>query len=313
MIVWSASLFWLIPINFWSRISSPARKSNYTFNDFTAFYNDTARYNEFKCETSFEKNKSFKIITTIFNFYVPLLGIIYIYSKIFMIVRSRSKSEWIIRNQLKAKKMAHKSPSFKNSNRIDSNSIKSDQQNRLRRPLSKQRTLRNPLLKELSQSDEIRQSLKLKYRRNAIGKFNLTRSSEKTHKSTLDLEVLGQANNGIEVKFKRFCLVKQDSVSPGLKHQIRAARQLGFLLLAFLSFWMPYFFIFLVVAFCSDCIPEHVSTFCVWLGYINSACNPILYPLCNNEFKIAFRKMFGLAPIEPTRRDLIKIMSQSKK
>lgn len=85
--------------------------------------------------------------------------------------------------------------------------------------------------------------------------------------------------------------------SPRLKQQIKAAKQLGILLLAFLITWMPYSITFIVVAFCSNCVSENVSTATLWLGYINSSINPILYPLCNSSFKNAFRKMFRMSPV----------------
>lgn len=79
-----------------------------------------------------------------------------------------------------------------------------------------------------------------------------------------------------------------------LSKQIKAARQLGILLGAFLITWMPYFVVFIVVAFCPTCVSDNIYTVTIWLGYFNSAINPILYPLCNSAFKHAFRKMFHL-------------------
>lgn len=55
--------------------------------------NTSFQENDFECQTEFETNKSFKIITTFFNFYVPLLGMVLIYTKIFFSIKSRSMSE----------------------------------------------------------------------------------------------------------------------------------------------------------------------------------------------------------------------------
>jgi histamine receptor H1 len=62
---------------------------------------------------------------------------------------------------------------------------------------------------------------------------------------------------------------------------------------AFVLCWLPYFVLFTVIAFCSDCVNPIVHTATIWLGYINSTFNPILYPLCNTNFKRAFKKMLG--------------------
>ena len=55
--------------------------------------NITSHDDNFACQTEFETNKSFKIITTFFNFYVPLLGMVLIYTKIFLSIKTRSMSE----------------------------------------------------------------------------------------------------------------------------------------------------------------------------------------------------------------------------
>ena len=30
-----------------------------------------------------------------------------------------------------------------------------------------------------------------------------------------------------------------------------------------------------------------------WIGYLNSTLNPFLYPLCNQQFRVSFRRMFA--------------------
>jgi hypothetical protein len=78
-----------------------------------------------------------------------------------------------------------------------------------------------------------------------------------------------------------------------LQKEKKAARQLGVIMSAFVLCWLPYFVLFMVIAFCSDCVNPVVHTASIWLGYINSTLNPILYPLCNTNFKRAFKKMLG--------------------
>ncbi|KAJ9598619.1 hypothetical protein L9F63_010689 [Diploptera punctata] len=82
-----------------------------------------------------------------------------------------------------------------------------------------------------------------------------------------------------------------DSESVVLQKEKKAARQLGVIMSAFILCWLPYFVLFMVIAFCSDCVNPIVHTATIWLGYINSTLNPILYPLCNTNFKRAFKKM----------------------
>lgn len=71
----------------------------------------------------------------------------------------------------------------------------------------------------------------------------------------------------------------------------KAARQLGVIMCAFMVCWLPYFIMFLVVAVCPTCTGDSLNNVTLWLGYINSTLNPVLYPLCNVKFRRAFARM----------------------
>ncbi|KAF4533452.1 hypothetical protein B566_EDAN001178 [Ephemera danica] len=79
-----------------------------------------------------------------------------------------------------------------------------------------------------------------------------------------------------------------------LQKEKKAARQLGVIMGAFVLCWLPYFVLFMVIAFCGNCVDPKFHTATIWLGYVNSTLNPILYPLCNANFKRAFKRMLGL-------------------
>lgn len=69
----------------------------------------------------------------------------------------------------------------------------------------------------------------------------------------------------------------------------KAAKQLGFIIAAFLLCWIPYFIVYMVMAFCRDCVHHDLHMFTIWLGYFNSTLNPFIYPLCNGNFKRVFK------------------------
>ena len=73
----------------------------------------------------------------------------------------------------------------------------------------------------------------------------------------------------------------------------KAARQLGVIMCAFIVCWLPYFIVFLVVAGCQECVDDTLFRITLWLGYVNSTLNPVLYPLCNANFRRAFAKMLA--------------------
>lgn len=79
-----------------------------------------------------------------------------------------------------------------------------------------------------------------------------------------------------------------------LNSQIKAARQLAILLSAFIITWLPYFVSFMVIALCPRCVPVEFMTITTWLGYTNSAINPVLYALSNSSYKNSFKRMLNL-------------------
>ncbi|XP_068451190.1 histamine H1 receptor [Clinocottus analis] len=74
----------------------------------------------------------------------------------------------------------------------------------------------------------------------------------------------------------------------------KAAKQLGFIIAAFLLCWIPYFITFMVMAFCRECVHHDLHMFTIWLGYINSTLNPFIYPLCNGNFKRVFKNILNM-------------------
>ena len=85
-----------------------------------------------------------------------------------------------------------------------------------------------------------------------------------------------------------------------LAKEKKAATQLGVIVGAFIICFLPYFTLFMVVAYCGNdqCVDSRVFTITVWFGYFNSTLNPILYPLCNANFKTAFKRMLRMEVTE---------------
>lgn len=79
-----------------------------------------------------------------------------------------------------------------------------------------------------------------------------------------------------------------------MNRERKAAKQLGFIMAAFILCWIPYFIFFMVIAFCESCSNQHVHMFTIWLGYLNSTLNPLIYPLCNENFKKTFKKILHI-------------------
>lgn len=72
----------------------------------------------------------------------------------------------------------------------------------------------------------------------------------------------------------------------------RATMILGLIMAAFILAWLPFFVIYVLGALCKRCdISGTVFAVAFWLGYCNSAVNPIIYTIFNRDFRKAFRKI----------------------
>jgi len=75
----------------------------------------------------------------------------------------------------------------------------------------------------------------------------------------------------------------------------KAARTLAVITGTFVLCWLPFFIIAILRPFCGDhChYPEPLVSVIVWLGYVNSLLNPIIYTVFNADFRSAFRKILS--------------------
>nr|CAD7199583.1 unnamed protein product [Timema douglasi]CAD7410677.1 unnamed protein product [Timema poppensis] len=82
-----------------------------------------------------------------------------------------------------------------------------------------------------------------------------------------------------------------------LSKERRAARTLGIIMGVFVVCWLPFFLMYVILPFCPYCCPsDKFINFITWLGYINSALNPIIYTIFNLDFRRAFKKLLHIKP-----------------
>ncbi|KAM3726934.1 Tyramine receptor [Dirofilaria immitis] len=73
----------------------------------------------------------------------------------------------------------------------------------------------------------------------------------------------------------------------------RGVKVFGIILGCFAICWTPFFIMYVVVQFCSSCkVDPHIWMFITWLGYSNSAMNPIIYTVFNHDYQNALKGLF---------------------
>lgn len=115
--------------------------------------------------------------------------------------------------------------------------------------------------------------------------------SQKSHAETPAIAVVNAKKPGAVYQF----IEEKQRIS--LSKERRAARTLGIIMGVFVVCWLPFFLMYVIMPYCPKCCPsEKLMNFITWLGYINSALNPVIYTIFNLDFRRAFKKLLGFKP-----------------
>ncbi|NP_001280505.1 octopamine receptor beta-3R-like [Tribolium castaneum] len=104
------------------------------------------------------------------------------------------------------------------------------------------------------------------------------------HPSDGELTTVGQING------RRSTSIRQQSKSWRAEH--KAARTLGIIMGAFMLCWLPFFLWYVITTLCGDDLcptPDWLIGMLFWVGYFNSALNPLIYAYFNRDFREAFK------------------------
>ncbi|XP_074476297.1 beta-1 adrenergic receptor [Sebastes fasciatus] len=100
---------------------------------------------------------------------------------------------------------------------------------------------------------------------------------------------------GLTSKYK-----KRPSKILALREQ-KALKTLGIIMGTFTLCWLPFFIVNVVRVFCAEMVDKDVFVFLNWLGYANSAFNPVIY--CRSpDFRKAFKRLLCCCPRQADRR-----------
>ncbi|XP_012261826.2 octopamine receptor beta-2R isoform X1 [Athalia rosae] len=90
-----------------------------------------------------------------------------------------------------------------------------------------------------------------------------------------------------------------------MKREHKAARTLGIIMGTFIICWLPFFLWYVTTTLCGDeCpCPSFVVALLFWIGYTNSALNPVIYAYFNRDFREAFKNTLQCAFCSLCRRE----------
>ncbi|KYN04720.1 PREDICTED: 5-hydroxytryptamine receptor 2B [Cyphomyrmex costatus] len=82
----------------------------------------------------------------------------------------------------------------------------------------------------------------------------------------------------------------------------KASKVLGLVFFTFVLCWAPFFLLNIFFAACPKCpVPRHVVDTFLWLGYVSSTINPIIYTIFNKIFRTAFIRLLKCKCSRATR------------
>lgn len=97
---------------------------------------------------------------------------------------------------------------------------------------------------------------------------------------------------GGETSFRRMSTLGKKSMQT-LSNEQRASKVLGIVFLLFVIMWCPFFITNVTSVLCSSCDADVIGRLMeifVWVGYVSSGINPLVYTLFNKTFRQAFTR-----------------------
>lgn len=95
-----------------------------------------------------------------------------------------------------------------------------------------------------------------------------------------------------EMTFRRMSTMGKKSMQT-LSNEQRASKVLGIVFLLFVIMWCPFFITNITSVLCTSCdvnVITRLMEIFVWVGYVSSGINPLVYTLFNKTFRQAFTR-----------------------
>ncbi|XGW13363.1 hypothetical protein V3C99_000025 [Haemonchus contortus] len=221
---------------------------------------------------------SYQVFSTATAFYIPLIAIIVVYWKILRAAKKRFKRERDRRTVIR--------PPPEQSNTT------SEKLAPLILKKNKKITVTQSSLANGEKSGESKN-------KKSIGDSSTSTQSEEDrtishNQPEQETKLDDHANHQGNGKLLRPMIIRKKRRSKETaenKRERKAWRTLAIITGTFVACWTPFFLVSLYRPICRCTIPRPVETVTAWLGYLNSALNPIIYTVFSQDFRAAFKKI----------------------
>ncbi|NXQ66853.1 DRD3 protein, partial [Quiscalus mexicanus] len=248
-------------------------------------------------------NPSFVIYSSLVSFYLPFMVTLLLYVRIYLVLRQRQKKRTLTRQGSQSTSTkpcyAHQAQTFQLN---PFQTLKKRIFPVYLYPLEVASTF-SPCLslkctgQEMSTKRRLLTVFRLQRYRSFCHEASLTKAPGTTQTSRWEerrrnmkaaVEVRRLSNGGTLSSLR---LSQQQPRLIQLRER-KATQMLAIVLGAFIVCWLPFFLIHILNAHCPSChVPPGLYSASTWLGYVNSALNPIIYTTFNTDFRKAFLKI----------------------